>query len=79
MFCDSDSDEEIARILLNKDSKNTKGSTKNAVRLFQWAVGDVTKDEESLDKSLANFFANIKDARWYKIQSYRSSSNTTWT
>ena len=58
MFCDTDSDEEIARILLNEDSKNTKRSTKNAFRVFYWAVGDVKKaekDEESVDKSLAKF------------------------
>ena len=54
MFCDSDSDEEIARILLNKDSKNTKRSTKNAVRVFYWAVGEVKKaekNEEGLEKA----------------------------
>ena len=63
MFCDSDSDEEIARILLKKDSKNIKRATKNAVRVFYWAVGDVkkaAKDEKSLDKNLAKFFANAK-------------------
>ena len=54
MFCDSDSDEEIARILLNKDSKNTKRSTTNAVRVFYWAVGEVKKaekNEEGLEKA----------------------------
>ena len=70
MFCNSDSDEEIARILLNKDSKNTKRSTKNTVRMFYWAVGDVKKAEkdEEMDKSLAKFFANAKkqDGTKYK-------------
>ena len=71
MFCDSDSDEEIVRILLKKDSKNIKRATKNAVRVFYWAVGDVKKaekDEESLDKNLAKFFANAKkqDGRKHK-------------
>lgn len=77
LSCDNDSDEEIARILENKDSKNTKRSTKNAVRVFHGAVGDVgkaEKDEESLDKSLAKFFANAKkqDGTKYKATALQS-------
>ena len=81
MFCDSDSDEEIARILLNKDPKNTKRSTKNAVRVFYWAVGDVKKAEKTKRawKKLSKFFCKCKKARWHKKQSYRSSNNTTRT
>jgi uncharacterized membrane protein YkvA (DUF1232 family) len=58
-----DSDEEINRILDAKDAKNTKKSTKFAVRVFHGAIEDVEKAEEnieSLDKSLAKFFANAK-------------------
>ena len=61
----------LLELLLKKDSKNIKRATKNAVRVFYWAVGDVKKaekGEESLDKSLAKFFANAKkqDGTKYK-------------
>ena len=59
----SDSDEEITRILENKDSKNTKRSTKNAILAFHASLKDVKdaeKDMKSLDENLAKFFCKAK-------------------
>ena len=59
----SDSDDEITRILENKDSKNTKRSTKNAILAFHASLKDVKnaeKDMKSLDENLAKFFAKRK-------------------
>ena len=52
-----ESDEEIQRVLQEKDAQNTKKSTKFAIQAF----GDLQTAEESvenLDKRLARFFAN---------------------
>ncbi len=45
----SDSDNELTRILENKDSKNTKRSTKNAILAFH---SSLIKDVKSAEKSL---------------------------
>lgn len=52
-MADSLDDEEITRLLKEKDSKNTKKPTKNAIKTFKAAVGDLEKAErspETLDK-----------------------------
>lgn len=55
-------DEEITRILDGRHAKNTIRATKNALKTFSEAVGDVEglTDKEMLDKRLAKFFANAK-------------------
>ncbi|CAB4006433.1 hypothetical protein AC249_AIPGENE19185 [Paramuricea clavata] len=80
MAGEQDSDEEINRLLENKDAKNTKKSTKFAVRAFHGAIEDLEKAEqniESLDKSLANFFANAKrkDGTKYKASALQTLRN----
>ena len=70
-MADSSDDEEIARLLKEKDSKNTKKTTKNAFKTFEAAVGDLEKAEESpetLDKSLAKFFAHAKKTNGSKYK-----------
>ena len=55
-----ESDEEIQRVLQEKDTQNTKKSTKFAIQAFR-AFGDLQTAEESvqnLHKILARFFAN---------------------
>ena len=64
-----ESDEEIQRILEGKDAKNTKRSTKFAIRAFRASVYLQTAEEcvENLDKSLARFFQmQKKDGSNYK-------------
>ena len=53
-------DEEITRILDGRHAKNTIRATKNALKTFSEAVGDVEglTDKEVLDKRLAKFFAS---------------------
>ena len=61
-----ESDEEIQRILEGKDAKNTKRSTKFAIRASVYLQ---TAEEcvENLDKSLARFFQmQKKDGSNYK-------------
>jgi hypothetical protein len=55
-------DEEIARILDGRHAKNTIKATKNSLKTFLDAVGEVEglTDKKMLDKSLAKFFANAK-------------------
>ena len=55
-----ESDEEIQRVLQEKDAQNTKKSTKFATQAFR-AFGDLqtaAESVENLDKRLARFFAN---------------------
>jgi hypothetical protein len=56
----SDSDDEITWILENKDSKNTKRSTNNAILAFHASlkviVKNAEKDIKSLDENLEKFF-----------------------
>ena len=55
-----ESDEEIRRVLQEKDAQNTKKSTKFAIQAFR-AFGDLQTAEEggeNLDKRLARFFVN---------------------
>ena len=74
------SDSEITRILENKDSKNTKRSTKNAILAFHASLKDVKnaeKDIKSLDKNLAKFFckAKKKDGKKYKASALQTVRN----
>ena len=53
-------DEEIRRVLQEKDAQNIKESTKFAIQAFR-ALGDLQTAEEggeNLDKRLARFFVN---------------------
>jgi hypothetical protein len=64
-MADNDSDEindEIERLLANKDVKNTKKATSQAYKIFAKSV-DVAQaeaDNTSLDKALAKFYATAK-------------------
>ena len=51
-------DEEIQHVLDARHAKNTRKATKNALRTFSEAVGDIQglTSKEMLDKSLAKFF-----------------------
>jgi hypothetical protein len=65
-------DEEIRRLLSNKDANNTKKITKLAFNVFSCVV-DVTeaeKDPVNLDKNLAKFYATAKkeDGQKYKAE-----------
>ena len=55
-----ESDEEIQRVLQEKDAQNTKKSKKFAIQVFR-AIRDLQTAEkgvENLNKNLARFFAN---------------------
>ena len=80
MAGEQDSDKEINRLLENKDAKNTKKSTKFAVRAFHNAIEDLEKAKqniESLDKSLEKFFATAKrkDGTKYKASALQTLRN----
>jgi hypothetical protein len=76
-MADNDSDEindEIERLLANKDAKNTKKATSQAYKIFAKSV-DVAQaeaDNTSLDKALAKFYATAKkeDGSRYKAGSF---------
>ena len=72
--CDAvyESDEEIKRILEEKDAQNTKKPTKTAIRTIQSFIKDLETAEkslENLDKSLARFFCQCKKKGRQQIQS----------
>ena len=76
----SDSDDEITRILENKDSKNTKRCTTNAILAFHASLKDVKnaeKDMNSLDENLAKFFCKEKkkDGKKYKASALQTLRN----
>ena len=76
----SDSKGEITRILENKDSKNTKRCTKNAILAFHASLKDIKnteKDIKSLHENLAKFFwkAKKKDGKKYKAGALQTLRN----
>ena len=62
-------DEEITRILDGRHAKNTIRATKNALKTFSEAVGDVEglTDKEMLDKRLAKFSSSIFSVAYFSV------------
>ena len=69
----SDSDEEIDRILENKDPKNTERCTKNAILAFHASL----KIVENAEKVIKIFWQSEKERR-QKVQGKCTSDSTKW-